>query len=60
MANKRTFETFLREVDAYLLMEVGVKHDEIDDHDYAGDYEDGKDPQESARQALEDAGYFQS
>jgi hypothetical protein len=53
---KRTFEQWLREVDAFLIAECGLGHEDLPDVNYAEMYERGTLPRFAARHAIKSAG----
>ena len=51
------FEVFMEEVDKHIDEVCGMSHEDIPDYDYASSWEMGEEPIQTARDALEAAGW---
>lgn len=56
LSMKRTFEEWLREVNAFLIVSCGLGYEDLPDVNYAEMYEDGVLPRFAAKRAIKAAG----
>lgn len=57
MANRLSFEDFMKRVDAHIMLKVGIGVDDIEDYDYRIAYDSGETAKDTAMAALENAGW---